>query len=239
MSKLLLGFFALLATAVAHAQDWRGPYIGVSVGYFDARSTWTTTQLGDGATITCPPACDSPTDEQIGARSAQFGTHVGYNWALGRSSFIGLEVAGGKTNASKTMQRTPGFDGSGDDRIDVNYDWNVSLAARVGFTAGRAAFYGLIGPSWQNVEIHYVCPGTASWCLSARETRRSDARFGWVAGAGMELRVDPRWSTRLDLRYAKYKDMDYIFFADAQTDTVFASVSLQTITLSLGLTYHF
>jgi len=114
----------------------------------------------------------------------------------------------------------------------------VTGLSRLGFASGRTAFYGLVGPSWQNVEIHYVCPATASWCLSARETRRSDARFGWVAGAGMEWRFDPRWSTRLDFRYAKYKDMDYSFFAESP-EAVHATVSLQTTTLNLGVSYHF
>lgn len=237
MGRILFGL-ACLAATVAHAQDWSGPYAGVSVGYFDARSTWTTTQLGDGAGVICPPTCSPPQDENIGGRSAQFAGHVGYTWALGRSGFIGFEVNAGKTNAGKTLRRTPGFDPSDEDTIDVNYDWNLSVAARFGFASRRTAFYGLLGPSWQNVEIHYACPGTASWCLSARETRRSDARFGWVAGAGMEWRFDPRWSTRLDFRYAKYKDMDYAFFAESP-EAVHATVSLQTTTLNLGVTYHF
>ena len=51
--------------------------------------------------------------------------------------------------------------------------------------------------------------------------------------------ADARWSTRLDYRYAKYEDKDYVFFAKSATDTVSVRTGAKTYTLALGFAYRF
>lgn len=242
MKKVLLGVIGCLAAAAAQAQDWGGAYAGLSLGRFQAKSTWTTTQLGDGASLICPPGCPSTQDAEIGAIGAQYAAHAGYNWSLGRSGFVGLEAGLGNTNARKTLTRTPGFsEDSQVDRVEAKYEWNASLVGRAGVGIGRLALYGLAGPSWQQMSIRFTCPSVAdSWCTSGsnRETR-AEARMGWVAGVGGEWQLPQRWVARLDFRYAKYRDRDYEFFGNSGTDQVFVRTTLKTSVLALGVSYRF
>lgn len=242
MQRTLIGALAVLAAAAAQAQDWGGAYAGASLGHFKATSTWTTTQLGDPATS--PPFAVGETAD-LSANGLRYAGHAGFNWALGRSAFVGLEAGLGGSNARATLDYTPGFMDQGQrDRITATYEWDASLVGRAGFGAGPVVFYGLLGPSWQKVSLRFECAGDSgggdSWCLTSHTENRGDVRLGWVGGAGMEWRVQRRWSARLDFRVARYKQQDYSFFGDSTAgEQVFARTTLRTRALTLGVSYLF
>lgn len=239
MNKLLIGLIGCIAAFTAHAQDWGGSYAGVSLGRFSAKSTWTTTQLGDPAF--CAPSCFSSPDADLDANGFYGAGHAGYNWTLGRFAFIGLEAGFGYANASATIDHVPGWNEQmQDDRISAKYQWNASIVGRLGLTAGPVALYGLVGPSWQKVTLRVDCPSSpASWCSDPQSESRSEVRTGWTAGAGAEFRLPARWRARLDYRYAKYQDKEYTFFGGSPSDTIYAKVSLKTSIVTLGLSYSF
>jgi opacity protein-like surface antigen len=211
-----------------------------------ANSTWTTTQLGDGTKIFCPPSCIIGNPEaDLGARGFQASLHAGRNWTVAGGLVIGAEASLGYANAERTVGSTPGwFDPPSLDRITANYQWNASLAARAGFVAGPALLYGLAGGSLQKMALRYDCPGspavpTSSWCTSGSFSETKDeVHLGWLAGLGVEWRLSQAWLARLDYRYAKYPDQEYTFFAGT-ADVVSAKVTLSTQALGLGLLYQF
>ncbi|HUQ25890.1 MAG TPA: outer membrane beta-barrel protein [Burkholderiales bacterium] len=236
MTKVLLAIFACLTALPALAQS--GAYAGVSLGRFQAKSTWTTTQLSDPAI--CPPTCLSSQDADLGATGAYWAGHVGYDWRLG-AAFVGLEGGVGSANARQTLDHVPGWtdDGMQTDRITATYEWNISVVARAGLVAGPVVLYGLAGPSWQKTSIGFDCPSGTSWCNTSQHENRADVRFGWTGGGGAEFRLPHRWAARLEYRYAKYEDREYTFFGNSATDQVFAKVTLKTNTVTLGVSYRF
>ncbi|MEA3193923.1 MAG: outer rane immunogenic protein [Betaproteobacteria bacterium] len=238
MIRVLVAMLAFLTALPALAQS--GAYAGVSVGRFQAKSTWTTTQLGDPAI--CPPTCLSSQDADLGTSAWQWAGHVGYDLALGRAAFVGVEGSvGNNSNARTTLDHVPGWtdDGMQADRITATYEWNMSVVARAGLVAGPVVLYGLAGPSWQKTSVRFECPGGTSWCNTPQNENRADVRFGWTGGGGAEVRLPHRWAARLEYRYAKYEDKEYSFFGNSGTDQVFAKVTLKTSVVSLGLSYRF
>ena len=252
MYRLLTLLLGVLAATAAHADEsWQGAYIGLSGGRFESDSKWTTTQMGfqDPTTICAPavaPACFSSPEATVGAQGPYAAGHAGYNWAVGRWFLLGLEAGAGYTNAkSNTIPYTPGwFDQDQDDRLSAKYGWNASLVGRAGFTAGPVLLYGVAGPSWQKVTIDYQClgngTGTNSFCSTPQAESRSDVRFGWIAGGGLEVRLATHWTTRIDYRYAQYETKDYTFFSDSPNgEVVFARTTLKTTLFTLGVSYRF
>ncbi len=242
MNKLLAGLLGALAAFAAQAQDWSGAYGGVSLARFKGSSTWTTNQLGDPAV--CPPTCFSGLEGDLGATGVQYAAHLGYNWALGRNAFVGLEGGVGNVNSRGRIDRTPGWmEDMQFDRITATYEWNASVVGRVGVGAGPLFLYGLLGPTWQKMSIRFECgdpAGPNSWCLGGPITEnRADVRFGIVGGVGAEWRLHSRWAARLDFRYARYEDKEYSFFGNTATDQVFANTTLRTSALALGVSYRF
>lgn len=238
MKKLLAAMIGCIAATAAQAQDWAGPYAGAYLGRFQAKSTWTTTQLADPAV--CPPGCLASEDADLGARGGAYGIHVGHNWRLGRAAFAGVEALAGNVNARSIVERAPGFtEVSQTDRVETNYEWHISVLGRAGIAAGPVAFYAGAGPSWQRMSVRFVCPGTGdSWCNSPRVGTHTDIRFGFMAGAGAEWRVHRRWAARFDYRYARYQDKEHSYFSDT-AEAVFARITLRTSLVSAGFSYRF
>ena len=239
MKQLLAAMLGCVAALAAHAQDWGGIYAGASIGRFQAKSTWTTTQLGDPAT--CPPGCLASEEADLGARGLAYGFHIGHNWMLGRAGFVGVEAQAGNVNVRSVVNRAPGFsENSQTDSLETNYEWHLNLLGRAGVIAGPVALYGLAGPSLQRISVRFVCPGTGdSWCNSSRVDTRTDVRLGFMAGGGVEWRVHRRWTARLDYRYARYEDKEHSFFSDSAAEAVFAKITLRTSLVALGFSYRF
>jgi len=242
MHRILLAIIGCLLATAVEAQGWGGGYVGASAGRFKAKSTWSTIQLGDPAV--CPPGCLSDQDASLDASGWYWAAHVGYNVALGRVAFVGIEGGVGNANAKTTLDHVPGWtnDGMQVDRITATYEWNASVVGRAGITAGPVVLYGLAGPSWQKVSIRFTCPSDPvlgnSWCATAHQENRADVRRGWTAGGGAEFRLPARWSARLEYRYAKYEDKEYSFFGNS-VDAVFARTTLKTNLIQLGVSYYF
>jgi outer membrane immunogenic protein len=242
MRRLLLVIVGCLAATAARADDWSGGYFGLSAGGFKGRSTWSTTQLGPGNAVVCPPTCLSSTEAQFSdANGGTAGVHLGWNWLVGGHLLFGLETGAGSTNSRGTINHTPGWvDVAPADNITATYEYNGGAIGRVGLVAGPVLLYGLAGPWWQKVSIRYNCTGnTNSWCLSSQSENKADSLRGWIAGGGLEWRVASRWSARLDYRYAKYEDKDYTFFSKSASDTVFVRTGAKTYTLALGISFRF
>jgi len=242
MRRLLIVILGGLAATAAQAEDWSGGYIGLSAGGFNGRSTWSTTQLGPDNAVVCPPTCLSGTTADFSdANGGTAGAHIGWNWLFGGHLLLGLETGAGSTNSRGSLKYTPGWvDIDSTDEITATYEYNGGALGRVGLVAGPVMIYGMGGPWWQKVSVRYNCTaGTNSWCLTPQSENKADILRGWMAGAGMEVRVASRWSTRLDYRYAKYEDKDYTFFSRSATDTVFVRTSAKTYSVLLGVSYRF
>jgi outer membrane immunogenic protein len=114
-----------------------------------------------------------------------------------------------------------------------------SLAARFGYTWGRALFYGKGGWAFGQVtaatSVNFVDPGVASPPPGAGNVSRStNWENGWTVGAGMEYALTDRWSAKAE--YMHYEFPGSVFTV-AQGATANASTGGDIV--RIGVNYHF
>ncbi len=146
------------------------------------------------------------------------GLHAGYNWQF-REWVIGVEgdAAWSGLDGSRTF--------AGPTKVTVHNDWLASLRLRGGYTYGNALFYLTGGLAMANLD---VAVGTGVVTSSA-----SDTLYGFVVGGGLEMKVSPKVSARLEALHYGFNEQDFKF--GAATIPIDTSVT----TVRAGLTFHF
>ncbi len=105
------------------------------------------------------------------------GGQIGYNVQRGNIVF-GLEADIQGADISDTVGRETS-----------KMDWFGTVRGRVGYTVGQALIYGTGGFAYGNVT--YSNPN-----VSLEETQT-----GWVAGGGVEYKINPSWSAKAEYQY--------------------------------------
>jgi opacity protein-like surface antigen len=201
--------------APAEGYDWGGPYAGVSAG-----STRGATHLAFQG---------NPVDPDFAGYLV--GGQAGYNYQTGRFVW-GIEGDGGFSNAHGGIA-CPGQPFLFVCEADLGA--LGSLTGRLGYTWGRALFYGKGGWAFGEVttgtSLNFAAPPPPAGMNAARSTNWEN---GWTVGAGMEFALTDRLS-------AKAEYMHYGFpqhaFAVAQNATANASTSGDLV--RIGVNYHF
>ncbi len=145
---------------------------------------------------------------------SRFGGHVGYNWQFA-NVVLGVEsdLVRADTSAAATLGGVSAL---------MAASWQSTIRARAGVTAGRALFYVTAGGAMSTQKVSVASPALT---LSS-----TDQRFGTVYGAGVEVMVMPRISTRLEaLRYDMREQSGIIGGGLKQSDNV----------IRAGVTFHF
>jgi opacity protein-like surface antigen len=196
----------------AEDYDWTGPYAGLSAG-----STWGRTHWAfQGSTV----------DPDYAGVLA--GGQAGYNFQRGR--FVGgIEGDGGWSNArgATACPSNPTLFSCED-----NVGALGSLAARFGYTWGRALFYAKGGWAFGEVtagtSLNFGAPPAPGGMKS------TNWENGWTVGAGMEFALTDRWSAKAE--YMHYEFPQYAFTVAQGTA---ASASTSGDTVRIGVNYHF
>jgi outer membrane immunogenic protein len=112
-----------------------------------------------------------------------------------------------------------------------------SLAARLGYTWGRALFYAKGGWAYGDVAAARVAtvaePGI-SVPGSTDVGHSSNWENGWTVGAGMEFAFTDRWSAKVE--YMHYEFPQYAFTV---APGVTANASAGGDIVRIGVNYHF
>ena len=180
---------ALLATTVVSAlptlgfaQDWSGPYGGITFGYAfgDANHSF-----DNGA----PSGNASPSGALIGG-------FLGYGFQSGNMVYAG-EIDAEFNSQSGSYINTTGATSGG----TTEGDWQASVRGVVGF-AGQlggkpALYYATAG--WATGQFDFMGGPSA-----APTNPYSDTMSGWTAGVGMDWRVDAMTALRLEYRYTDF-----------------------------------
>lgn len=114
--------------------------------------------------------------------------HAGYGLSFA-GLYVGAEVDGTWGGARSSYDISPLYSST------VEVDWSATARARLGVTAGPALLYVTGGAAWsgRTLGIH---------TLGAQVTTGSERAMGTVIGAGIEMKVLPNVSARLEgLRY--------------------------------------
>jgi len=143
------------------------------------------------------------------------GVVVGYSHQIGY--FVGgLEVdfTAGTLEASKSF---PSLVDSSAWNITTNFGTLASLRGRAGVAIGPVLLYGTAGGVWGNAQSDITVMDTGS--LVARGVATNN-HFGWVAGAGAEIALSPRWVVRGEWLHYEFDSKNYHY-----TGQDFATVS--------------
>jgi len=239
------------------ADNWTGFYVGGSLGWRWADSTWNTTAIGDPA----GPVDPTTTPASFNSSAFRVGGYFGYNSQIG-PWVVGLEADVAWAQKSATQAGIPGTFGTGGQGVDlgamavdsssVKLKWDGSVRARLGYlVAPTWLIYATGGFAWQQADINATCNGSlinSSWCLAVRDETASITATGWTVGGGVETLLGRNWLLRAEYRYSDYGHTNHTFFETTdqctvipgtQCDRVDMSLSLRTNTALVGLAYKF
>jgi outer membrane immunogenic protein len=203
--------------AVAAFPSWAGPYIGAQAGYLAGRSETSFPATGEFHFV----------DPHVFTA----GLSAGYSVQRGRV-VGGLEGDFNLINGGATINTGLAPDPS-ITQLQSTINWNSHWRGRVGYAFDRALVFVAGGLALAGVDIKAFDNGTgaiAAW---------SDTRIGWTLGGGMEYRVAPQASVRLEYLYDNYGA--WTLAAQNVGATAFPSreSKLDSHTLRAGVYWHF
>jgi high affinity Mn2+ porin len=217
--------------------DWTGFYFGGHIGFATGSSDWLATEVGAPA-----PALGGMVDlfnsynGFKGTGSYFHGLQAGYNAMLPSRLVVGFEA---DINTPSVI--------AGDQLIfspligQADYNHTVLLSGtargRIGYAFDRWMAYGTGGFTWAYDRLKRTqligTPAGGSAFAGTEETAFL-WRFGWTAGAGVEVPIGLKWTARAEYLYSDFGRGSVTFPAGAQR---FDS-DLETQSVKLGVNYQ-
>lgn len=203
------------SVATALAADWNGPYIGIAGGGGWGNQGQHTSFLaptgGGSSTSTGSPtttisSSPPPTDGSYHLSGGLVGGVVGYNWQF--SNFVfGLEGDGSwaDISGSGTCGDSTDFHACGG-----GVDALGTVRGRIGFDpgAGFNLFQGILLYATGGLAV-----GDVHGWDSFYDTSGHHLEAGWTVGAGIETKLTPNWSVKVEYLYTDLGDPT-VFSAD-------------------------
>jgi outer membrane immunogenic protein len=209
--------------------SWTGCYIGGNIGAAWANSEWHDSLFG----LDWGRTSDG---RFIG------GGQIGCNYQFNNPGFV-IGVEGdfdwvGNNNNGRTVVVPAGLPRAGDViSLNSNDTRIATLAARFGYGADRALFYGKLGAGWIGNDGFTIVDQTTG----AAFVGSGNSVTGWLVGAGIEYAFSPNWSAKLEWDYLKLPGRSFTL-----TGAVFPALAGDTITsdhnvqmVKLGINYRF
>jgi high affinity Mn2+ porin len=218
------------------AYDWTGFYVGAHLGYVGGASDWSATATGSAAPFASGSLDLFQSYDAFKDTGSYFGgLQAGYNYMLPNRVVLGTEA----DVSFPTFPNLAGISIGGSSALvspaagAESYSENVlsfgTLRGRIGYAPGNWLFYATGGFAWTYDQL----------TLTNATTGATDMpflwRFGWAAGAGVEVPVAPHWTARLEYLFTDYGNSTVLFANNGQRFS--SDFSLNE--LRAGLDYHF
>jgi opacity protein-like surface antigen len=211
-----LGFVSALAlTAAANAADLSVPQSsgGLKDAPLYAPNIWTGFYAGThggaavGTTAVADPFGPSIFGDKINNTGSFGGGQIGYNAQFDRIvAGIEADVSFADIEGTNTCFAASGFIVSANCRSHI--DWFGTLTARLGTTVGptdQALLYVKGGAAWENIKVDsFANGGLIAAPFPGESTSTSDTKWGWTIGAGVEYKLNPRWSVKAEYNYLNF-----------------------------------
>ncbi len=211
-----------LASPAAASNPWEGFYVGGHVGYAFGTSSYQSN----------PPAWPAAGSVGLYGEDGQFGPlygglQAGYNHVTPSGLMFGLEADFSfpdKMNSNLPLIYSPVGPSVVNDKIEIF----GSVRGRIGYAFGNWLIYGAGGFAYDRDLA--TSTDTAGDVDSAYFWRP-----GWTAGAGVEVRLSPNWSAKLEYSYMDFGHANAFFPIAGERYN--SNLALQTA--QLGLNYRF
>jgi outer membrane immunogenic protein len=195
--------------AVVTSLSWSGFYLGGGFGYGfnnDDMAITAGNPLGAGVLASGIVPGSPKTD----ARGWVAGIHGGYNWQTGMFVF-GIEADANFSDIdgahSQFTSLAPlGIPISLDNASTSALNWYATLVGRVGITPAEGwLIYVKGGAAVGEIETRASATLTAPAPFGAQALfTKSDTEWGWTIGAGIEAKLNQRWSVGVDYTYLDF-----------------------------------
>jgi high affinity Mn2+ porin len=219
--------------APSPAYDWSGFYAGGHLGVAWGNSNWTATTTGAlTPSISGSLSLFQPIDTFSETGSFFTGLQAGYNYLLPNRLLIGAEIdasfpsfrnlagisIGGTSTFSSPML---GPESYSEAMLSLG-----TIRSRIGYSSGNWLLYATGGFAWAYDQL------TLTQLASGTTQSPFLWRFGWTAGAGVEVPVAPHWTARLEYLFSDYGLSSLTFPAVMQRFN--SDFSLQELRASLN-----
>jgi high affinity Mn2+ porin len=214
---------------VPQPYDWTGFYAGAHLGYAWGRSNWTEQPDGLSGSLNMFQRYDAFAN--TGSWFA--GLQAGYDYMLPNRVVIGavtdlsapsfqslnsLSIGGISTFISPRL----GQESYSETVLDMG-----TVRGRIGYAPGNWLFYATGGFAWAYDRL------TVTQLDNSGTTDMPFLwRFGWAAGAGVEMPLSPGWTAGLEYLYTQYGNKTAGFANAGQTFQ--SNLSLQEVRLTLN-----
>jgi outer membrane immunogenic protein len=211
MKRFLVAIMMIVtiaAVTAAQSVDWKGFYVGGSLGGALGRANATTT------TIFSPTGyfaqSSPPVVAEVGAQNPwgsglSGGVRAGYNamkgmWVYGAEIDFGAMVMDGSQTGTAPYPVAPST------TLTITQSVKTSLLLtvrpRIGVVLGKSLYYLTGGLAITNLNYQEVFTDTFADCNENGGVKT--IKFGWTAGGGIEYRPGGRWSVKAEYLYAGF-----------------------------------
>lgn len=242
---------ALFAAAGhASAQDWSGPYVGVSLGHASGDSDGSLT-LGGNWSIESQTLRDGVTNlwkPDLSPEGWSYGLQIGVNhqsesgWVFGGELGYSLLDADDSRLTPQTAATStiPSLTYSVGNSAEI--DSVFSATAHLGYDFKPILGYVILGYSWADATYGAEVLSNGGY---SKIGQGSETVGGFTYGLGGAAKISPDWSMRLDWTRTDFEETAFsttyragsTFTSPAYTETFEQDLSLDTI--RLGLNFHF
>jgi high affinity Mn2+ porin len=227
---------APIVSGAPSGYDWSGFYAGGHLGVAWGSSNWTaSTTAAPTPGVSGSFGLFQPIDSFKQTGSFFEGLQAGYNYMLPSRFVVGAEtdasapsfpnLNGISIGGSSTLV-APGIGAESFSETMLSFG---TLRGRIGYAPGNWLFYATGGFAWAYDQL------TLTQAASGATASPFLWRFGWAAGAGVEVPVAPHWTARLEYLFTDYGVSSVTFPASGQRFS--SDFSLQE--LRAGLNYRF
>lgn len=199
----------LLPSAVAAEQsDWTSIYTGIFAG--PSRSS---------GTSTFQTAWQNSTYDFSSPTTGSVGVVVGANYQIVGTPLV-VGVSGGINHPFLNAKAM----------FDVSIPNQYNALGRVGYSFGQTLLYGTAGGSWRRYRFQVWSVSTGGAVNVLQDDTHT--AYSSIIGAGVEVKINSRWSTALEYRYIRGRtDNDLVFGGNVINDT-------RTSAIRIGLNYN-
>jgi high affinity Mn2+ porin len=229
-----LGTMPVKALPVPASFDWTGFYLGGHFGYATGTSDWSASQGGGAAPLNGSIDLFNSFDAFKGTGSYFAGLQAGYNRMLPSHWLFGVEMdfsAPNTVQGSQTVSSAPSGQASYTDTV---LDFGT-LRGRVGYAFDRWLVYGTGGVAWSYDKLERTqlagMPVGGNVAIGTTEAALL-WRWGWAAGAGVEVPIAPNWSAKLEFLATEFGNRQKSFPLAGQAFT--SDLSMQSVLLGVN-----